>query len=99
MAVRKKKHGGKRPNSGRKSKAVEQNLNALLSECVPAEQRELIIRKLADDAQHLSFKIRHESRKLLLSYIYGKPVERHELSGEDGGAIQITIIEPVKPNA
>jgi hypothetical protein len=93
------KRGGKRANAGRKTKVVEQNLHALLNECVPGEQLESIIRKLGEDAGHASFKIRHEARKLLLAYKYGKPVDRVELSGEGGGPIPITIIEPVKPNA
>jgi hypothetical protein len=29
--------------------------------------------------------------------MYGKTVEKHEISGEGGGAIPITIIEAVKP--
>jgi hypothetical protein len=77
-----KKHGGKRPNSGRKSKAFEQNLNGLLEKCVPGSQRESIIQKLAEDAGHTSFRIRNEARKLLLAYMYGKPVERHEVDAQ-----------------
>jgi len=93
------KHGGKRANAGRKSKAIEQNLNALLDSCVPGSKREAIIRKLAEDAEHPSFRIRNEARKVLLAYMYGKPVDRIEVGGEGGGPIPITIIEPVKPDA
>ena len=35
----------------------------------------------------------------VLDSVYGKALAKHELSGEGGGAIPITIIEPVKPNA
>lgn len=29
--------------------------------------------------------------------LYGKVVDKHEIGGKEGGPIQITIIEPVKP--
>ena len=58
-----------------------------------------MLRILAEDSVHVSFRIRNEARKLLLSYLYGKPVDRLEVSGEGGGPIPITIIEPVKPDA
>lgn len=74
-----KKHGGKRANAGRKTRVVEQNFNKLLDACVPGSTRESIIRKLAEDAEHPSFRIRNEARKLLLAYMVGKPVERHEV--------------------
>jgi hypothetical protein len=73
------KRGGKRVGAGRKSRVIEQNLNALLQACVPGSKRESIIRKLAEDAEHPSFRIRNEARKVLLAYMYGKPVERHEV--------------------
>jgi hypothetical protein len=33
---------------------------------------------------------------LLLSYLYGKPTERHEITGKDGGALELAtrVIEP-----
>jgi hypothetical protein len=93
------KHGGKRANAGRKPRIVEQNLNALLERAVSNEDRESILIKLAEDAQHVSFKVRHEARKLLLAYLFGRPVDRLEIGGEGGGPIPITIIEPVKPDA
>jgi hypothetical protein len=93
------KRGGKRAGAGRKSRVIEQNLNALLQACVPGSKRESIIRKLAEDAEHPSFRIRNEARKVLLAYMYGKPVDRLEVSGEGGGPIPITIIEPVRPDA
>jgi len=76
------KNGGKRANAGRKARTVEQNLNALLEACVTGDQRENIIKQLAEDAIHPSFRIRNESRKLLLAYMFGTPVARHEVEGE-----------------
>jgi len=76
------KNGGKRAGAGRKSRVVEQDLNALLDKCVPAKDRESIVRKLAEDALSVSFRVRNEARKLLLAYMFGKPVDRVELEGE-----------------
>lgn len=99
MAKKKAKHGGARPNAGRKTKQFEHDLNSLLKDCVSGEQRAQMIKRLAEDSVHPAFKVRHEARKLLLSYLYGKPVDRLEVSGEGGGPIPITIIEPVNPDA
>lgn len=92
------KHGGARPGAGRKTKKFEQDLNSLFKSCVSGERRAEILKQLAEDSISISFRIRHESRKLLLAYLYGKPVDRLEVSGEGGGPIPITIIEPVKPD-
>lgn len=99
MADGRAKNGGKRAGAGRKARDVEQMLSALLDKCTANGEEEEIIRKLVEDSSHPSFKIRHESRKLLLAYRHGKPVDRVEVSGEGGGPIPITIIEPVKPDA
>lgn len=37
--------------------------------------------------------------KEILDTVYGKITDKHELTGEGGGPIPITIIEPVKPDA
>lgn len=92
------KHGGKRTGAGRKSREVERTLTAQLENCLANGNEEEIIRMLVEDSKHPSFRIRHESRKLLLAYRHGKPVDRVEVSGEGGGPIPITIIEPVKPD-
>jgi len=92
-------HGGKRAGAGRKSRGVERTLAAQLEKCTANGEQEDIIRMLVDDSRHPSFRIRHESRKLLLAYLHGKPVDRIEVGGEGGGPIPITIIEPVKPDA
>lgn len=91
--------GGKRAGAGRKSKVVEQGLHESLMNCSTAAEREKILRLLCEDAMHTAFSIRNEARKLWLAYLHGKPVDRVELSGEGGGPIPITIIEPVRPDA
>ena len=82
MADGRKKNGGARTGAGRKPKEVNENLRELLSVCAPQEQRESILRGLVEDAQHVSFRIRNEARKLLLAYMFGTPVARQELSGD-----------------
>lgn len=83
--------GGRRPNSGRKSKAEELGLVATLENCFTVEDREACIRKLAEDCKSGDFHERHESRKLLLAYTYGKPKESHEHSGVDGASIEVVV--------
>lgn len=83
--------GGQKGKSGRKSKAEELGLVALFDRCVTAEDREDCIKKLAEDCRAEDFHQRHESRKLLLAYIYGKPRESVEHLGEGGGPIEIVV--------
>lgn len=83
MSDLRKRNGGARANAGRKSKAEEMGLVALLEKCVTPKDREVCISKLAQDCKSKDFHERHESRKLLLAYIYGKPTEKHEHLGGD----------------
>lgn len=83
--------GGARGRSGRKSKAEEMGLVALLNKCVTARDREACINQLAIDCQSEDFHERHESRKLLLAYVFGKPKEQVQHTGEDGGPIEVIV--------
>ena len=90
--------GGKKGRSGRKPRAFEDDLQVLLRKCFTKADREKVLRQLVEDSFSPSFRIRHAARTLLLAYLYGKPVDRVELSGEGGGPIiPITIIEAVSP--
>ena len=91
MVDGRKKNGGRRPSSGRKSRAEELGLVATLEKCFSVEDREECIRKLALDCRSEDFHTRHESRKLLLAYTYGKPKEQIEHAGADGGPIEIIV--------
>lgn len=73
-------NGGPRPGAGRRTKADADDLRDLLKKCAPKSKREAMLRKLVEDSAHVSFKIRHEARKLLLAYLYGKPVENRDLN-------------------
>lgn len=70
---------------------------ALLEKCVTAADREDCIKKLAEDCKSSDFHQRHESRKLLLAYVYGKPTEKHEHLGGDT-PIEI-VVKHVKRSA
>lgn len=80
--------GGKKGRSGRKSKAEEMGLAALLGECWTMDSRRAVIRKLSDLAQQGNDK----AAALLLAYAYGKPTEKHEHSGSEGGPITVRVI-------
>lgn len=80
MADGRKKNGGARPGAGRKTKAEILGLAALIDEAWPQEDQKAVIRGLADDCTDDDFHTRHEARKLLLAYKFGKPTEKHEVS-------------------
>jgi len=53
----------------------------LLDSRVPMQKREEILDKLVADCTSVVFQERHESRKFLFAYMYGKPTEhiQHEI--------------------
>ena len=81
---------GQSGNPGGKPGAARQQLEALLEECFPLAKRKKVIKLLVEDAISDEYDRRKEARPLLLAYTYGKPVERKELSGEDGAPIQFS---------
>jgi len=89
-----KKNGGARPGAGRKSKAEEMGLAALLNKCFTEKDREACITKLVADSKHKEFHIRDAARKLLLAYTFGQPAAKHEITGKDGGPIETRVVEP-----
>lgn len=82
------KRGGARAGAGRKTKAAEDDLSKIFRKCVSKSDREEIVKKWAQDAQSDSFTTRHKSRTSLFAYLYGKPVERHEVTGAGGGPVE-----------
>jgi hypothetical protein len=69
--------GGPRPNSGRKSKAEEMGLMALLDKCWTVADREACVVALARKAKCGDM----EATKLLFNYAFGRPKEHKEVSG------------------
>lgn len=72
--------GGKPGRSGRKPKFDEEALMILLDSAWPEKEREAAVKKIAFRASNGDL----EAFKLLMAYFYGKPKEKHELTGKDG---------------
>jgi hypothetical protein len=72
--------GGKPGRSGRKPKFDETELMLLLDKAWPEKAREEAIKNIASRASRGDL----EAFRLLMAYCYGKPKEKHELSGKDG---------------
>lgn len=69
-------------------------LQALLDKCWTLADREKCIRALAKTANSPLSSDRVDAVKLLMGYTFGKPTERHELTGKDGEDLlkQITVV-------
>ncbi len=87
-------HGGKREGAGRKSKAEELGLQELLDTCWTLSDRETAIRKLAS----LSNRGNLQALQILMAYTYGKPKERHEITGADGGPVIVKGYISISPD-
>lgn len=83
--------GGRRPGAGRKSKADELELAALLEDSFTAEDRKLVVQNLSQIAKGGDAKSAVSAASLLFAYTYGKPTERHEISNPDGSP----LLQPV----
>lgn len=83
--------GGQPGRSGRKSNAARDDLTKLLNRAWPKAERAEMIKRLAIQANAGDVR----AAALLLSYGYGKPIERVEHTGEGGGPIEtVTIYIP-----
>jgi hypothetical protein len=85
-------NGGKRPNSGRKPKVVEDAGRALLFELYDAEQERAVIRNMiaiasTENRQAVSAATWLDERK------HGKLTDKVELTGKDGAPIGIQAID------
>jgi hypothetical protein len=83
--------GGQKGRSGRKSKAEEMGLAPLLDAAFPLEARKAVFRNLARIAKGQDDKAAVSAASLLMAYTFGKPTEKHEHSGEDGGPIILRV--------
>lgn len=92
-----KQNGGSRPRSGRKSKAEEMGLMALLDKCWSKKDREDCILALALTASDPKSDDRMDAVKLLMSYAFGKPKEKIEHGGADGLPIEIIVRHVERP--
>ena len=92
MARINKKHGGPRPNSGRKSKAEELGLAGLLDSRLSPEKWGDIVDRLYTLATGDDPKASVSASSLLLGYKFGKPTEKHEVGGTDGGPLILRVV-------
>lgn len=92
MADGRKNNGGPRPNAGPKTKAEILGLAALIDSVWSIAAQKRVFKKLADDCQSTEFSVRHEARKLLLAYKFGKPKESLSLENPDGTNLLPTVI-------
>lgn len=97
MSDGRKHNGGARPGAGRKTKAEILGLAELIDEAWPRAKQQAVIKKLAQDCTDDDFHTRHEARKLLLAYKFGKPTEKHEHTGAEGGPILATFRITTRP--
>lgn len=84
--------GGKRPNSGRKSRAEELGLATLLESAFTAQDRKDVFANLIRIAKGDDDKAAVSASSLLLGYAFGKPTEKHEHGGKDGGPITFKVV-------
>jgi len=84
--------GGQKGRSGRKSKAEGLGIQSLLDKAFTQEDRKLVIENLAAIAKGNDAKAAVSAASLLLGYAYGKPTEKHEHGGKDGGPITVRVV-------
>lgn len=84
--------GGKKGRSGRKTKAAELGLQALLDKCWTQADREKCISALAKKAAEGE----NDAIKLLMSYTYGTPKATVDLNQPGGPFIVKVIYESVQ---
>src|SRR5688500_9704713 len=85
--------GGKKGRSGRKSKAEELGLVALLDKCWRKADREKCLRALARSSNDPPCGKRTHATKLLMAYAYVRPREKHEISNPDGSPLMAPLAE------
>lgn len=93
MAGKKGHSGGWRPGAGRKPNELHDEQQALLREGWPRENRLAAIRRLGSIAEGDDPELAIRAAELLLNRTFGKPTERKELSGPEGGPIQLTPVD------
>ena len=76
-------------NGGRPSKPREERYTEILREAVTFAQFERIVRRIAQKAERGDL----PAAKLLFEYIIGKPPQQYQLTGRDGGAIELDLDE------
>lgn len=87
------KNGGARDGAGRKTKAADRELRALLKKCWTKQDREEAFKVIASRARLGSM----EAIKFLSGYEWGKPVQRvlvEDDKPEDRGRVDLSKLSP-----
>lgn len=90
--------GGKKGRSGRKSRAEELGLKELLEDAFSSKDRKLVVENLCSIAKGDDAKAAVSAATLLFGYTFGKPTEKHELSGKNGGPIETSATVIIIPD-
>lgn len=80
---------GNKASPGRPPKEREERYRELLLSAVTFETWTDIVKKAADQAK----KGDHVARKWLGDYLVGVPVQRNEITGKDGNALEVVFRE------
>lgn len=75
--------GGKREGAGRKTKAEELGLPALIDDCIGEDGKRAIIKKLYEKAKTGSYL----HAQLLMAYMFGKPTDKVDVTS-NGNTLQ-----------
>lgn len=84
--------GGKRVGAGRKPKRDEQDQAAFMATHLPYDRRVQLLEAMYQIALSDNAKAAVTAGSLLLAYAFGKPTERHEHGGKDGGPITVKVV-------
>ena len=89
--------GGKRPGAGRKPKAVEGDQSTFINTYLTEDKRVALLEKMYEIAMGENLKAAVTAGSLLLAYSLGKPLERVQHGGEDGGPLEVVVRYVSKP--
>ena len=79
---------------GRPAREIEESYRAILLDEVTPDDWRAIVRKAKEQAKRGDI----SARKFIADYIIGPPVERKEITGNEGGPIEfIEIVKDVAP--
>ena len=81
--------GGVGNPKGRAPRAREYRFLELMKEAVTEEDWLMIIRRAVEQ----SIRGDHQARKWLSENLIGAPIQRQEITGADGGALQVQAVE------
>lgn len=80
---------GQSGNPGGKKSPVRKELDALLDRHYPVPKRARSIQRLVELQDDADPDVAMDAIKTLLAYTYGRPTERKEISGPDGGPVEV----------